>query len=326
MNETEFTMINSLPLEVKVRKTMLRVQEWVDHFGEDGVYISCSGGKDSLVLVYIIRKLMGLKNIPIVYVDSGLEYPDVRENLLREYPDVVIIRPEMKPKDIIKKYGYPVISKANASILYKLNNYKLKPEYRDKLLNGNEKGKVGTLPKKYHSLIGCEVQIGKGCCNVIKKRTFHRYEKETGRVPFTGELAVESNLRKKAYLAEGCNAFQRKLGPKSMPLGFWNTNDVLTMCKKYNIKIPKVYGDIIEDYTDENGQVIYKTTALSRTGCTWCGFGAEFDDRFIRLKEVQPRMYDYIINGGDFNDLGYWEPNEEGLGLGYVLDKLGIKY
>jgi hypothetical protein len=43
------------------------------------------------------------------------------------------------------------------------------------------------------------------------------------------------------------------------------------------------------------------------------------------LKETHPRQYEYCIGGGEMVD-GKWQPSKEGLGLGYVLDYIGVKY
>lgn len=40
----------ALPLNIKVLMTAERIRSWVNEFGEDGVYLSFSGGKDSTVL------------------------------------------------------------------------------------------------------------------------------------------------------------------------------------------------------------------------------------------------------------------------------------
>lgn len=57
------------PLSTKVRMTASRIRAWVNEYGEDGVYLSFSGGKDSTVLAHIIREVCGYKNIPFVFAD-----------------------------------------------------------------------------------------------------------------------------------------------------------------------------------------------------------------------------------------------------------------
>lgn len=42
-------------------------------------------------------------------------------------------------------------------------------------------------------------------------------------------------------------------------------------------------------------------------------------------KETHPRQYEYCIGGGEMVD-GKWKPSKEGLGLGHVLDYMGVKY
>lgn len=69
----------ALPLNIKVLMTAERVRNWVDEFGEDGVYLSFSGGKDSTVLGYIIREVCGYKNIPFVFVDVPTQYPELKQ-------------------------------------------------------------------------------------------------------------------------------------------------------------------------------------------------------------------------------------------------------
>ena len=36
--------MQSLPLELKIRMTERRIRDWVSYWGEDGVYVSFSGG------------------------------------------------------------------------------------------------------------------------------------------------------------------------------------------------------------------------------------------------------------------------------------------
>ena len=104
----ELKQWQALPLNIKVRMTQSRIRGWVDYYGLDGVYISFSGGKDSTVLLDICRKLY--PNMKAVFCDTGLEYPEIRD-FVATYANVDWLRPKMNFKEIIVKYGYPMISK-----------------------------------------------------------------------------------------------------------------------------------------------------------------------------------------------------------------------
>ena len=66
-----------LPLEAKLAMTKLRIREWVDNYGVDGVYVAFSGGKDSTVLLHLVREMY--PDVPAVFSDTGLEFPEIRE-------------------------------------------------------------------------------------------------------------------------------------------------------------------------------------------------------------------------------------------------------
>ena len=62
--------MQSVPLEVKILMTQRRIREWVSEFGVDGVYVSFSGGKDSTVLLHLVRELY--PDVEAVFVNTGL--------------------------------------------------------------------------------------------------------------------------------------------------------------------------------------------------------------------------------------------------------------
>ena len=92
-----------------------RIKEWVEEFGEDGCYISFSGGKDSTVLLHLVRKLF--PNVVAVFVDTGLEYPEIRD-FVKTFDNVVWLKPKQNFRQIITKYGYPFISKEISDKVY----------------------------------------------------------------------------------------------------------------------------------------------------------------------------------------------------------------
>lgn len=100
--------MQSLPLSAKVRMTEYRIKEWVSEYGVDGVYVSFSGGKDSTVLLHIARRLF--PDIKAVFVDTGLEYPEIRQ-FVKGFDNVDWLKPKLTFKQVIEKYGYPFISK-----------------------------------------------------------------------------------------------------------------------------------------------------------------------------------------------------------------------
>jgi 3'-phosphoadenosine 5'-phosphosulfate sulfotransferase (PAPS reductase)/FAD synthetase len=116
----ELKQMQALPLEAKIAKTQLRIREWVDTYGEDGVYISFSGGKDSTVLLDIVRKMY--PNIEACFVNTGLEYPSVRKFALSK-ENVTELRPNMNFREVVSKYGYPIISKEVSGSVYEGKKY-----------------------------------------------------------------------------------------------------------------------------------------------------------------------------------------------------------
>ncbi len=99
--------MQSYSLERKIEITQARIIEW--YIKNDGkVYVSFSGGKDSTVLLDIVRKLY--PDVPAVYVDTGLEFPEIKK-FVKTKENVTILRPEMGFRKVIEKYGYPIISK-----------------------------------------------------------------------------------------------------------------------------------------------------------------------------------------------------------------------
>lgn len=112
--------MQSLTLSAKIQMTKRRLQEWADYYGIEGIYISFSGGKDSSVLMDIARKVF--PDIRAAYVDTGLEYPEVRE-FVKQYENVDIIRPKVSFRQAIEKYGYPFIGKEVADCVYGARRY-----------------------------------------------------------------------------------------------------------------------------------------------------------------------------------------------------------
>ena len=297
LNEWQFSQRKYLPYEMKVKLAETRIQEWYENWYGD-VYLSYSGGLDSTALLYMIRMVLG-DEIPAVFSNTGLEFPEIVRHARRASGNFVEIYPRWKSgkrayfSEVVDKYGFPIASKETASKVSKLRHGNLSDRYRNYLLYGDERGKFGMLPKKWRFLVCMQCDISPKCCDILKKEPFTRYVKETGRKPYIGITQDESFRREHQYSKTGCNVYSGAL-IKSQPLGSWTRADVLRYIVEKDIEISSVYGVILQD---EFGQ--YYTTGEQRTGCMFCGFGAHLEaepNRFQRMLVTHPKHYKICMN------------------------------
>lgn len=334
--------------DIRKGEPPLKDNEYIESAYDGQVYVSFSGGKDSTVLKHIVDSMYD--DVPSLFVNTGLEYPEIQKFAMSQ-KNVVTVRPEMRFDEVIKKYGYPIGSKEIAD----------KIEFGRKALSRGDTAQFEwyvegkrtkpytgeqyifmPLSERFKPLFeASEVPVSQQCCSVMKKKPLKQYAKQTGRKPIIGTMAAESRLRYQKWMKEGCNAFEGK-NPTSKPLSFWTEQDILHYIKKYDVPYCSVYGDIqVKAESDVEGQMnlidylecyetedLLETTGCNRTGCIFCMFGCHLEkepNRFQKLKETHPRQYKYCIGGGEMVD-GKWQPSKEGLGLGKVLDYIGVKY
>lgn len=368
--------LQAFPLNIKIRKTELRIREWYEHW-EGNVCVSFSGGKDSTVLLDIVRRLY--PDVPAVFSDTGLEYPEIKE-FVKTFPNVTIVRPKHSFKEILTKYGYPIISKEvantvdNASRWIKENltnngggtktsNYYIKrilglQEYATSNMGGADRewrklrglGEYANMTKRTAKILGlldkqnnirecaegeksqysqerwaflldADFKISDKCCYHMKKSPMKRFQKQSGLYPMVATMASESRQRKTAWLKTGCNAFEGT-NKMSKPMSFWTEQDVLEYIDVMGLEVAPVYGNLLYS----NGK--YYFDGCQRTGCIFCGFGCHLEhepNRFQRLKETHPKLYDYCMGGGEYNEDGMWQPNNKGLGMKHVMDFINVK-
>lgn len=312
--------------EAKIMLAKRRIEEWDVHW-DSQVYLSFSGGLDSTVLLALIRMTMG-KSVPAVFCNTGLEFPEIVQFARKaaDFGEYKELRPAMSFRQVILKEGYPVISKENACKIRKLRHGNLSPRYRNYLLNGDERGKFGMLAKKWQKYINAPFEISEKCYDVMKKKPFIKYVKETGCYPFIGITQDESFRRAHQYAKTGCNVYDGTT-IKSQPLGPWTKQDVLRFAyehigekitlrdgSSYIFDISPVYGEIIKD-----PQGIYHLTGEQRTGCMFCAFGVTNEkepNRFQRMQCNYPKQYQFCM-----------KPTEEGgLGMRRVLEYMDVPY
>lgn len=305
----ELKQMQSLPLQAKIQMTRFRIRQWVDEFGEDGVYVSFSGGKDSTVLLDIVRK--DYPNIEAVFVNTGLEYPSVRQFALSK-ENVTELRPTMNFRDVIIKYGYPIISK---TVSHNVSVARRNPDgnVMKNIFNPKKTGPYAM--HRWEFLINAPFFVSEKCCDEMKKKPAKQMMKTSNKLPILATMATESKMRETSWLHNGCNAWDIK-NPQSRPMSFWTENDVLKYIYENKLSIAEQYGTVelkdeyedkvdgqmnIHDYLGDYRGCQYETTGCKRTGCIFCMFGITQDkDRLIRLAEQKPKLCDYVMRGGEF--------------------------
>lgn len=340
----------ALDLQDKEILTYEKLDQWYTAWNGK-CYVSFSGGKDSTVLAYLAARYLSSFRVPpwelnLVFVNTGLEYPEIQKFvneyadwLRREFPRVTInltrLRPKMNIRQVVRKYGYSIVSKEVAE--YVRGARRNPSGLRMKRLRGEAVRKDGQPSayncEKWEYLLYAPFLISSTCCAVMKKSPLKTYEHKTGQQATTATMAEESRLRMTNWLNTGCNAFEGKR-PMGKPMSFWTEQDVLRFIVDRHIPIASVYGDIVasdgeNDYAETLIDCKLHCTGCQRTGCMFCAFGAHLEkgeNRFERMKHTHPKHYEFCIGGGEWDTDWLWKPNEKGLGYGRVLDYIGVRY
>lgn len=187
-------------LAQKVDHALATIDVFISRMGGvDKVYCSFSGGKDSTVLLHLCRILY--PDILAVFCSTGNEYPEIIQFVKKQRlldANIQIIHPDITPRQVWAKYGFPLIGKETAQKIHKV---RFNPETKTASII------MGTgffcLAQKWRYLLTEPYETSSQCCDILKKRPFHKFEKITGRRPIIGVMADESDLRKGQYIKAG---------------------------------------------------------------------------------------------------------------------------
>lgn len=264
------------PLDIKIGLSLNRIKHWYNLYAGN-VYVAFSGGKDSTVLLHLVRSIY--PEVPALYVDTGLEYPEIKD-FVKTWDNVEIVKPSVTFREVLDKYGYPVISKKVSRALSRIMNPNTSERSRNKTLYGDERGSYGKLPEKWKYLLDAPFKMSDKCCKIMKMRPATSYYKKTGRTGYVGTMAADSQSRMKQYLTHGCYLTGISV-PKCTPIAFWTDNDIWEYLKTKNVPYCKVYD-----------------TGLKHTGCMFCLFGVHIEgrpNRFDIMREKHPKIYNYCM-------------------------------
>ena len=240
-------------------------------------FVSFSGGKDSTVLLDLVRRFVD-KNCPAVFCNTGAEYPDV-VHFVHSFDNVIIIKPAQTFKQVIEQRGFPLVSKEQSHYIRQARHTKSEKLRALRLNIDGEKRKFGFISKKWRYLVHERYDVSEECCDILKKRPFKKYCRETGTRPMIATTCDESMLRMEQYLRRGgCSTFEKNK-EASYPLSIWTDQDIYTYIDKFNLRLCDLYAK-----------------GFVRTGCMVCGFGAHIDkERFNLLNKTCPRVAKKIL-------------------------------
>lgn len=274
------------------------------HNMKGNVYVSFSGGKDSTVMVFLIKKwlkIMGYPPVKLVFNNTTNEYAEILDFVKSFGDEVTWLRPKMTFAQTLQKYGYPLISKEQSMAISRYKGTK-REDQRIYRLTGikpdGTKGVVGVISKKWRFMIDAPFSVTNKCCDILKKAPVKKFEKEFGLKPIMGTMIEESRVRKLKYISDGgCITF--KPGKEScQPMSLFTEKDVWALVKKYNIEIRSIYFDQIID-----GELV---TGEKRTGCAYCAFGAHCENpdnnRFTRLQKREPNRFNSFMDKLGYRD------------------------
>lgn len=321
-----FRVKQQLPYEAKVTYAHIRAWEFYNECQKRDLNCHVSvGGLDSITL-FVFLKSIGI-HVPGVSV-SALEDKSIQA--VHKQLGIITCKPLKSKVDVIKEFGYPILSKEIAGKIDLLQ--RPSPDnatVRHAIITGetgeyggNRKNTRMKLSQKWLELFGGYENENEGvdylkpdflvsdkCCYYLKEKPCDNWAKENNSVPYLGLMASEGGRRQKSLMINGCNYFGAST-IRSAPFAIFQRQDLLQLALDLEVPVPAIYGTIERD---KDGMLY--TTKAQRTGCSMCGFG-------IQKETTRPHRFDLLYEKNQ-QEWDFWMND---MGFGHVLDYVGFKW
>lgn len=173
---------NELLLEDRIQK----IRQVIKQYGEENFSISFSGGKDSTVLSALVDMAIPDNKIPRVYANTGIELNMIRDFVFEKQKQderIIVIKPSVPIKKMLKEEGYPFKSKEHSKIVDIYNRNGMEcitvPRYlgeRDGYGTWHRCPKI--LRYQFTDEFKGHLKISDKCCLRLKEEPLDRWAKE----------------------------------------------------------------------------------------------------------------------------------------------------
>ncbi len=226
--------------------------------------IAWSGGKDSTVLLHLVRRFT--PEIPVIWNNTGVEFPETWPFIKRMAEEWKLNLHIAKPApgvtfwSCVEKYGWPLFGKD---------------------IRSSTDHHVGRrLSKRKQKAVGV-ARMSSYCCDHLKELPSKRVEEQLGaKVNFVGNLVGESQMRWWAWLDRGELYYGKKRKRWIVwPLWAWIDDDVWGYHSRFSLPFCKLY---------EMGH--------KRNGCWPCGMDIGIPENHLsRLRLSHPKLWRFLM-------------------------------
>jgi len=247
--------------------------------------LAFSGGKDSTVLLHLLRQHRRGLDMPVIYGNTTIEFPECVKFsrwLAREWQlDFHQAKPDVTFWWVVENYGWPLMGKTYGvgGVAHKSSREMF---FDDLAARGQLNGKYA---------IQAQVPISSACCTFLKERPSQKVQKDLGvDGVFLGIMAAESRQRMFNFLRYGEWYFPKSQKVwKCHPLAIWTDDDIWAYIRAYDVPYAKLYD---MGYHDDEGEWI----SHKRNGCMFCGMDIRFPNNHLAImRRTHPKAWDVII-------------------------------
>lgn len=285
-------------LELSVAKGKKRIRDLYNQTG-GACYLSFSGGKDSTVVLALIKLCeedgdIPKNAIPAVFCNTKIEMDATLDfvNWVKDnyYSNVQIIETTKSFGQVIKEYGKPLRSKMKAASISRIQKAvkngkdKTKLKTWDYMIGQNYCNckKIYIANKDLHFIHeDFDIPVSQECCHQMKKIPFKIYADDHNIEGFfTGERMAEGGSRQMVFekkLASGQSVCTRIKGPYTVktPIVDWSDEILEYFIQEYNVPLSRAYTEY----------------GCKRTGCFLCPFSQELYSDLKVLYAKEPKKY-----------------------------------